>query len=54
MQVPPRSLRSTKATLHLRSASRCDSGFPACPEPITIASNLGMAESQSGVGVESR
>src|ERR1700676_1236739 len=38
MQVPPRNLSSTSATLHPRSARRCASGLPPCPEPRMIAS----------------
>src|ERR1700738_3706608 len=38
MQVPPKKLFSISATCHPKSASRNESGTPACPEPITIAS----------------
>src|SRR5258708_5946451 len=38
MQVPPRELFSMSATCHPMSAKRKESGTPACPEPITIAS----------------
>src|SRR6516164_7344301 len=42
MQVPPRCSCSISATAKPRSASFCDSGFPAWPEPITMASKRGM------------
>src|ERR1700730_11143754 len=38
MQVPPSGPRSISATCHPRSARRCESGLPAWPEPMTIAS----------------
>src|SRR6266436_8657180 len=40
MQVPPRFTRSMRATFQPRSANLCDSGFPAWPDPMTIASNF--------------
>src|SRR5216684_8052091 len=44
MQVPPICARSISATFHPMSARSWDSGFPACPEPITIASYVAMNE----------
>src|SRR5207247_3674603 len=38
MHVPPRCSFSIRATDHPLSASLCASGFPAWPDPITIAS----------------
>src|SRR5580700_10611706 len=40
MHDPPSSARSINATFHPRSASAYESGLPACPDPITIASNF--------------
>src|SRR5713101_2629488 len=47
MQVPPRCAFSIRATVQPWSASFCESGLPACPEPITIASYFISADSFS-------
>src|SRR6185369_10783506 len=39
-QVPPKSLRSAKATFMPEVASRLARAGPACPAPMTIASKL--------------
>src|SRR5262249_11895914 len=48
MQVPPRCSLSTRATLQPWSASFCDSGLPAWPEPRMMASYCGMGAPRSG------
>src|SRR5882762_3961785 len=47
MHVPPRLDFSTSATRQPRSASRRVNGFPACPEPIMIASYFMDGRSKS-------